>query len=175
MKVDDNAVRQRISQVNAVPSNHTNDKRQEYKAITDERRSSLQTLRKAGFDVTKVDEKEHCPWGLEPLQSAQHMKLFKARHRSIVQAVLAEQKFQRIVSRPDPECLRLISTSFSRVSLESALERAAQDARKVKPSVLVETSVATPDHHVLPAVRGTESLPSNSPRRKRPRIVSLQA
>jgi hypothetical protein len=132
-------------------------------------------LRKANFDATNVDQEEHCPWGLEPLQSAQHLKLFKARQRIIVQAVLAEQKFQRIISQPDPESLRLISTSFSRDSLNSALERASQEYMKVEPSSIKEDSIIVPVGSVVrPFVYNTASPPPYG-RRKRPRIVSLQA
>ena len=120
-----------------------------------------------------MNEEEHCPWGLEPLQSVQHLKLFKARQRFIVRAVLAEQKFQRIASKPDPESLRLISTSFSQVSLDSALERAVQDARKIEPSLLVEQPVATSVDDVMPAVCVTRPLPSDGPPQKRPRVVSF--
>jgi len=115
------------------------------------------------------------------MQSIEHLQHFKARQRAIVQAVLAEQKYQRIVGAPDPESLQLISTSFSRVSWETALERAAQDAK------IDEETVEPSREKEHPSIISTDDLRPEVPygltllaevgasRRNRPRIVSMQA
>lgn len=122
------------------------------------------------------------------MQSVQHLQHFKARQRAIVQAVLAEQKWQNVVSTPDPEALRLIAMSFSRVSLESALERAVQDARSIDNRGEVgQTGLTTnrdkeEEEPVIVTLCKGETQASScsatpldaSETRRRPRIVSLQ-
>lgn len=131
-----------------------------------------------------MNQEEHCPWGLEQMQSIHHLQHFKARQKVIVQAVLAEQKYQKIVARIDPEALRLISTSFSRVSLEAALERAAQITNMIqeveKPLSAEESDrvITVDDLQPLKACANHQTPPGTGgvgPVRKRPRIVSLQA
>lgn len=146
---------------------------QEYEVIKVERRASLQTLKKVGFEATKVNQEEHCPWGLEQIQSRQHMQHFRARQKAIVQAVLYEQKYQRIISRPDPESLRLIASSFSQVSLDAALERAARDAKELEPNPALEQHDFVTVDTIRPLLEGTPQLVSGP--RKRPRIVPMQA
>lgn len=118
------------------------------------------------------------------MQSIHHLQHFKARQKVIVQAVLAEQKYQKIVARIDPEALRLISTSFSRVSLEAALERAAQITNMIqeveKPLSAEESDrvITVDDLQPLKACANHQTPPGTGgvgPVRKRPRIVSLQA
>ena len=74
--------------------------------------------------MSKLDQDEHCSYGLEQLQSIQHLQHLKARQSAIVQAVLSEQRWQKLLDRHDPVSLQMISSSFSRVSVENAIDRA---------------------------------------------------
>jgi hypothetical protein len=116
-----------------------------------------------------VDQEEYCSFGLEQMQSIQHLNLFKARHAAVVQAVLAEQKFQKIVGRLDPVAIQMISVSFSRVSAEAACERAAR----------YRTDIVHQEKKVEPSVDSVEKinvLVDRTPMSvsfKRPRVVSV--
>lgn len=89
--------------------------------------------------------------------------------------MLAEQKYQRIVSKPDPESLRLIASSFSRVSKDTALERAAQTSKTLEASPLLERPDVVSIDNVRPVGVAPPMVTPDSRRQKRMRIVSLQA
>jgi hypothetical protein len=91
-----------------------------------ERRCALRALTKASFDDAKVDQEEYCSFGLEQLESIQHYNLVKAHQAAVRQAVLAEQKYQKLIGRPDPVAIQMISLSFTRDSAKAALERATR-------------------------------------------------
>lgn len=96
------------------------------KSLGQARRSSRIFTKSASFDDAKVDQEEYCSFGLEQLESIQHYNLVKAHQAAVRQAVLAEQKYQKLIGRPDPVAIQMISLSFMRDSAKAALERATR-------------------------------------------------
>jgi hypothetical protein len=120
-----------------------------------------------------VDQEEYCSFGLEQMKSVQHLNLIKARQAAVRQAVLTEQKCQKIIGKPDPVAIQMISVSFTRDSAEAALECAARYRTDVVNQEKAVTSIESDEESIIPL--DSICLTPFPAAAQRPRVVSVSA
>eukprot|EP00542_Grammatophora_oceanica_P012860 CAMPEP_0194026528 /NCGR_PEP_ID=MMETSP0009_2-20130614/824_1 /TAXON_ID=210454 /ORGANISM="Grammatophora oceanica, Strain CCMP 410" /LENGTH=499 /DNA_ID=CAMNT_0038665263 /DNA_START=149 /DNA_END=1648 /DNA_ORIENTATION=- len=105
----------------------------DYERFEVDKRKTIQKLRTAGGDVTKLNESKYCLRGIEEqYQSMQQYSIQKRKRLECVQRILVEQDRQRFLQVCDPMAICDISLQYSVEQMEVAVYRGQRDERHAK-------------------------------------------
>jgi len=118
--------------------------KQELANLKLERKVFVKALKKVDFDLTRLDQSEHCVRGYEAYCSVAANKEYKAKRQMVWSAVLQEQQRQRFQvgqqqqsqsqsqqrsSVPDPFMMQLVSAHATQWARDTATQLGVQDAQ----------------------------------------------
>lgn len=103
--------------------------REDFLSFHMEQLQTIHALKKAQGDLSYLDPSKHCLRGLERKISAGYGRERRSQQTEIINMVLEAQTEQREKGVRDPEGIKKLSSVFSRVSRDRAVEMAALDAK----------------------------------------------
>jgi hypothetical protein len=97
--------------------------------LKQDRKALVKVLKKARFDITKVDQSQHCFRGYEAYLSIQANKEYKAKRQMVWESVLREQARQRHLRIRDAMMMQLVSSHATQWARDTATELGMNDAQ----------------------------------------------